>query len=123
MLWAFGRFGELEEGGSRLVLDSETYLAQKIQSSYPAVMEYTEALRKQGVHCELVPLVEEGWRTPKGTLRKAGWLMRVSFDDDAGGAAALEALQSYVAMLDGEYGTRAFRYYSKANMRVLGEGA
>jgi hypothetical protein len=122
MLWAFGRFGELEEGGSRLVLDSETYLAQKIQSNHSAVMDYFEALSEQGVHCELVPLVKEGWRTPKGTLRKAGWLMRVSFDDDAGGDAALEALRSYVAMLDGEYGKRAFRYFSKADMRVLGEG-
>ena len=37
-LWAFGRFGGLrEEGGLHLVIDGETYLAQKIQSNYSRV--------------------------------------------------------------------------------------
>jgi hypothetical protein len=120
MLWTFGRFGEPgEEGGSHLAIDSETYLTQKIHSSYSRVKDYFEALEEYGVHCEHVPLMEEGWLTPKGALRKSGWFLKLSFGDDAGGVPALRALQSYAARLDEEYGARAFRYFSKADMRVL----
>jgi hypothetical protein len=120
LLWAFGRFGELkEEGGAHLVIDSETYLAQKIHSSYSRLKGYCKALEGYGVHCEHVPLEEEGWLTPGGALRKEGWYMKMSFDDDAGGASTLEALGSYIAKLDEKYGERAFRYFSKADMRAL----
>jgi len=120
MLWTFGRFGETrEEGGSHLAIDSETYLAQKIQSSYLRVKDYFKALEECGAHCEHIPLAEEGWLTPKGALRKGEWFMKLSFDDDAGGVPALRALQSYAARLHEEYGERAFRYFSKADMRVL----
>jgi hypothetical protein len=120
LLWVFGRFGELkEEGGSHLVIDSETYLAQKIHSSYSRVKDYCKALEGYGVHCEHVPLAEGGWLTPTGALRRRGWCMKMSFDNDAGGASALNALQSYAARLGEEYGQRAFRYFSKADMRVL----
>jgi hypothetical protein len=120
ILCAFGRFGELkEEGGPHLVMDSQTYLAQKIHSSYSRVKDYFEALEEYGVQCEHVPLVEKGWLTPSGALRKGGWYMKMSFDDDAGGVSALEALRSYAARLDEEYGTRAFRVFSRADMRIL----
>jgi len=122
MLWAFGLFGELkEEGGSHLVIDSETYLAQKIHSSYSRVKDYFKTLEGYGVHCEHVPLTEEGWLTPGGALRRGGWFMKMSFDDDAGGVSALEALQSYAARLDERYGGRAFRYFSRGDMGVLSE--
>lgn len=121
ILWTFGLFGEpREEGGLHLVIDSETYLAQKIHSSYSRVKDYFKTLGEYGVHCEHVPLVEEGWLTPTGALRKRGWFMTMSFDDDAGGVPALRALQSYAVRLREEYGARAFRYFSKADMRVLG---
>jgi len=121
LLWAFGLFGELEEKGSpHLVIDGETYLAQKIHSSYSRVKDYFKALEEYGVYCEHVPMMEKGWLTPGGALRKRGWLMRMSFGDDAGGVSALKALQSYTARLHEEYGQRAFRYFSKADMRVLG---
>ena len=122
ILWAFGRFGKFrEEGGSHLAIDSETYLAQKIHSGYSMVKDYFKALGEYGVRCEHVPLTEEGWLTPKGALRKNGWFMKLSFGDDAGGAPALRALQSYAARLHEEYGERAFRYFSKADMRVLSQ--
>jgi hypothetical protein len=122
ILWTFGRFGEHEEeGGSHLAIDSETYLAQKIQSSYLQVKDYFKTLEEYGVHCEHVPLVEEGWLTPKGALRKGGWFMKLSFGDDAGGVPALKALQSYAARLDEEYSARAFGYFSRADMRALGQ--
>ena len=103
------------------MVDSETYLAQKIQSNYSRVKDYFKVLEEYGVHCEHVPLTEDGWSTPKGALRKGRWFMKMSFGDDAGGAPALKALQSYAARLDEKYGKTAFRYFSKANMRVLGK--
>ncbi len=123
LLWTFGLFGEFkEEGGSHLVVDSETYAAQKIPSSsdYSRVVKhYFRTLEDYGVHCKIVPLMESGWLTPGGALRKKGWLMKMAFDDSAGGVAALKALRSYTAKLSEEYGKRAFRYFSKADMWVL----
>jgi hypothetical protein len=121
MLWAFGRFGEFkEEGGSHLVIDSGTYLAQGIHSGYSRLKDYCKALEKYGVRCEHVPLKEEGWLTPTGALRKEGWFIKMSFEDDAGGVSALDALRSYTTRLE-EYGEKAFRYFSKADMQILGE--
>jgi hypothetical protein len=120
ILWAFGLFGELEEeGGPHLVIDGETYLAQRIHSGYSRVKDYCKALEEYGVRCEHVPLAEEGWLTPMGALRKEAWFMRMSFGDDARSVSALKALRSYTARLHEEYGERAFRYFSKADMRVL----
>lgn len=120
MLWTFGLLGELqEEGGADLVIDGETYLAQKIQSNYTRVKDYFKALEEHGVHCAHFPLTEEGWLTPAGALRKEGWFIKMSFGDDAGGASAQKALQDYAAKLDAKYGKRAFRYFSRADMRVL----
>jgi hypothetical protein len=120
ILWAFGRFGEPgEEGGPHLVIDSETYLAQKIQSNYSTLMDYFDTLGEYGVHCEHVPLTEAGWLTPGGALRKGGWFIRLSFDGRAGGVPALEALQAYAARLDEWHDRNAFRYFSRADMRVL----
>ena len=120
MLWAFALLGERgEAGGPHLVIDGETYLVQGIHSSYSRVNDYLQELGEHGVHCEVVPLVEEGWLTPGGALRKLGWIMKMSCDDDAGGLSALEALRSYSAQLHEMYGKNAFRYFSKADMRVL----
>ena len=121
LLWACGLYGEpAGEGDPSLVLDSETYLAQKIDSDYGKLAVYFDALAECGVHCEHVPLVDDGWRTPRGTLRNKGWLIRISFAGKAGGAPALEALRTYAAALDQAYGKDAFRRFSRADMRVLG---
>ena len=120
MLWASGLHGELKKkGGSHLEIDSETYLAEKIQSSYSKAKDYLKTLEKYGVHCEHVPLKEKEWLTPKGSLRKDNWYMKMSFGKDAGGASALRALQKYTTKLSKKHGKNAFRYFSKADMRVL----
>ena len=120
LLWALGLYGEpAQEGSPHLVLDGEAYLAQKIESNYSKLKGYLETLAEHGVHCEHVPLIEEGWRTPAGSLRKTGWLLKVSFGDEAGGTASLEALRSYAARLDEQHGKGAFRRFSRADMRVL----
>jgi hypothetical protein len=122
LLWAFGLHGEpAQEGNPGLVLDAQTYLAQKIESDYAKLQDYFETLAECGVHCEHVPLVEKRWRTPRGTLRKEGWSIKVSFGDETGGTAVLEALCSYAARLDEQHGKEAFRRFSRADMRVLRE--
>jgi hypothetical protein len=123
MLWAFGLSGERDdEGGARLVIDGKTYLEQKIHSGRDRAEEYFEALANFSVRCELVPEPDARWLTPTGALRKQGWSMTLSFDDEAGGEAALKGLQRYAVALDEAYGKQAFRRFARADMRVLGEG-
>ena len=57
--------------------------------------------------------------TPMGWLRNKGWYMKMSFADNVGGTSALKAFKKYVTTLDEEYGKSAFRYFKKADMRVL----
>jgi hypothetical protein len=120
ILWAFGRFGECrDEGGPHLVLDSETYLAQKIHSNYPRVLDYLGTLGEYGVRCEHIPLAEEGWLTATKALRRQGWYMRMSIDEDAGGVPVLKALREYTARLDEAFGRGAFRRFSRVDIQVL----
>ena len=119
ILWAFGCFGELdEEGGPHLVLDSEAYLAQKIHSNYLVLKDYCKTLGDYGVRCEHVPVEAEGWLTPTKALRKSGWHLTMSFDEDAGGVPMLEALRAYTTKLDEAFGKNAFRRFSRADMGV-----
>ena len=51
LLWAWGLHGEPDEvGGHALILDSETYLAQKIDSDYSKLEGYFETLAQYGIH-------------------------------------------------------------------------
>jgi hypothetical protein len=54
-------------------------------------------------------------------LRDKGWFVKLSLDREAGGLAVLNALKSYVTRLTEQYGKKAFRHFSSADMRVLGE--
>lgn len=120
ILWAFGRFGELKkEDESHLVLDSETYSSQKISSYYSKVQDYFRLLEKYGLHCEIVPLQEKGWMTPTGALRNTGWLMKLAIDEKIGGGLTVKALKNYALKLNEKYGKNTFRYFSKADMRIL----
>ena len=126
LLWTFGLFGELkEEGSAHLIIDSETYSAQKLTPQWSKVKLYLEIIKECGVHCEVIPVAKD-WLLPSGWIRskRAGdkvvpWYMKMSFDDKAGGVSALKALKRYTARLDEKYGKRAFTYFSKADMRVL----
>ena len=51
----------------------------------------------------------------------AGWIMKMAFGDEAGGVAALRALRTYTSRLSEEYGEKAFRRFSRADMQVLSE--
>lgn len=115
IMWAFGRFGEFaEEGGSHLVIDGKTCGARAEFKSI--VRKRDNALHGTAAQCFGI-LREHGVRGEHVPLGK-GWLLKMSFDDEAGGAPALKALKSYAAKLE-EYGEEAFKRFSKADMRVL----
>jgi len=125
LLWSFGLFGELkEENGSYLVMDSETYYAQKLTGHLRTVVMNLGFLKRHGVQGEIVSLTKEkygqkGWLTPMAWLRKEGWLLKMSFDDKAGGGPALKALQDYVAILNEKYSEKALKYFKKVDMNSL----
>ncbi len=76
------------------------------------------------MHCEFVQLDDaprKGVTTGTGYLREKGWVMKMSFDESAGGVAALKALKTYTTKLDEKYGKRTFGYFSNVDMRVLSE--
>lgn len=120
MLWAFGLKGDLKKKGRQhLQMDSETYLAQKINSDFAHLRSYFELLKKHGAICKHVAMKEKGWLTPKGALRRGGWHLELSFLKKAGGAPALKAVQKYTSQLDKKYGKKAFRYFTRADMRIF----
>jgi len=120
ILWGFGRYGKFTEGNDPyLMLESQTYLEQKIHSYHSKVIEYFKTLKTVGVYCEIVPLIEKEWLTPTGGLRKDGWFMKMSFGKKAGGLTALKSLIKYTVKLNKKYGKDAFRYFSRADMKIL----
>jgi hypothetical protein len=125
LLWTFGLYGELkEENGSRLVMDSKTYYAQKLPGHLRTVALNLELIKRYGAQGEIVSLTKEkygkkGWLTPMAWLRKKGWFIKMSFDDKAGGGPALRALKDYAAKLDEIYGQKALKYFKKADMWCL----
>jgi hypothetical protein len=61
------------------------------------------------------------WLTPTNALRKSGWYMVMSFDEDVGGVPVLDALRTYAVRLDEVYGKDAFGRFSRADMQMLGD--
>lgn len=131
LLWIFGRFGKLkEENGAHLSVDSAKYVANRGSEAQLGNWAFVRTVvfkgfPEHGVHLELVPLnarTEKDYATPSGWLRNKGWVMMLRFDATAGGESSLKALQLYAHRLDEAYGKGAFRYFSDADMRVLGGG-
>lgn len=128
LLWAMGQYGEIdEEDGCQLVLDGRTYgskrecswlVRKRDNSFYGAVKQATNLLQDYAVRCEFVPLED-------------GWLLKLEFDEEAGGEVALKALKKYVVGLSDQYGEpvyagscrlkgKAFESFAKADMRLVG---
>jgi hypothetical protein len=128
LLWAMGQYGEIdEEDGCQLVLDGRTYgskrecswlVRKRDNSFYGAAHQAAKLLHEYAVHCEFIPLED-------------GWLLKLEFDEEAGGEVALKALKKYVVALSDQYGEpeyagscrlkgKAFESFAKADMRLLG---
>jgi hypothetical protein len=124
LLWTFGTAGEWQTQGAELVIDDRDWRAQKLPGQHMRVTRLLETLGERGVRCNLVPLGED-WLLPSGWLRHrsqtwdAGWQVTLSFDQAAGGEGALRALASYSQALDGQLGSKAYRRFAQADVRVL----
>jgi len=129
-LWILGRFGDLKiENGVHLIVDAKTYIdnrgGEKTLATWSFVNDVIITILSEfGVPCERVMLKgvkEKDLTTSGGYLRSKGWIMMMTFDENAGGVNALKALQTYVEKLDEKYGKKAFRYFSDVDMQVLSE--
>ena len=127
-LWILGNYGEFEKAKStHLVVDAETYQASRGREKTLAIWSFVEdvvfkVLAEFGVCCERVALkgvMTEDLTTGTGYLRKRGWIMRMSFEEQIGGVAALKSLQTYAKKLDKKYGSRAFQRFREADMKLL----
>lgn len=125
LLWAFGLHGKFEEEKSpSLILDSETYSDQKLTGHMAKLDLYFEKLKEYGIHCEYIPLPDEqqdkkGWMTPMGWLRKKGWFLKIILDDSTGGIITVQALKNYTRRLYEQEGSKAFRHFKSADMRIF----
>jgi hypothetical protein len=129
-LWIFGNHGKFEkEKCAHLVVDAGTYIANRGGEKTLAIWAFVEGtvfkvLSEFGVCCERAALKgvrEEDLATGTGYLRSKGWVMRMSFEEKIGGAAALKALQTYVRKLDGKYGAKAFQRFRDVDVQILFE--
>ena len=126
LLWTYGLYGKFTNNDKCLTINSLDYTKEKNQSMYPKLVEYFTLLKKYGVNLKLTPLIEKGWLTPTGGLRvRIGrkenliWIMTLSFDSNIGGKDGLVALGKYSKKLLSRYGEKAFKYFSKADMKLL----
>ena len=127
LLWVVGLHGELmDEHGSQIVLDGATsgsrkecgWMVRKRDNSFDGpTLEAAGFLKDLGVRVEFAPL-------------KKDWLLKLSFEEAAGGDAALKALMRYITTLVEKHGEpiyagrtrlkgQAFALFSKANMWSL----
>jgi len=119
ILWAVGSLGTLMEKNGIVELDSLTFISQKINCMYSGLLEYIADLKKYDVHCEVIPLVEKGWITPMGALRKTGWKFRLKFGDALNGAETLKIFLEYARKLQSRYGPKAFKLFKMADLSVM----
>jgi len=127
-LWILGRYGKLsKDKNGNLVADAKTYIDNRDAEKTLAIWSFVKdtvfkVLSDLGARCERVALEgvkDEDLTTGTGYLRNKGWIMQMSFDKKIGGAAALEALQTYTARLGKKYGKKAFQHFSDADMQIL----
>ncbi len=111
------------------MVDARTYEGNRGSEKTLAIWFFVKetvfkVLSEFGVCCERVALKgvkEEDLATGTGYLRSKGWIMKMSFEEEIGGTAALKALQAYTRKLEEKYGKKAFKHFSDANMQILSE--
>ena len=128
LLWILGRHGKLsKEKPACLVVDAKTYIDNRGTEKSLAIWTFVKdtafkALSDFGACLERVALEgvkDKDLTTGTGYLRNKGWTMKMSFDKKIGGAATLEALQTYEAKLNKKYGKKAFQHFQDADMQIL----
>lgn len=125
-LWELGFHGEFMNKGTQLVLDGRNYedkwMIRKYDTTLHAYITQSFRIFKElGVHGEFEK------------SEKKGWLLRLFFDERAGGKPALKIFKEYVTALTDKYGEPVYagntRYkgeamtrFSRADMRFLCKG-
>ena len=127
-LWILGRDGKFErDENAPLVVDAIAYLANRGSEKTLAIWSFVrdtvfKVLSEFGVSCQravLKGVKEEDLVTGTDYLRSKGWVIKMSFEERIGGAAALKALQTYARKLDEKYGKKGFQYFQRADMLIL----
>lgn len=127
-MWILAAYGKFEEkNGAHLVVDSETYLANRAKEKTLSIWSFVEdvvfkVLAEFGIYCDRVVLegvAIDDLTTGTGYLRNRGWTLRMSFEEKVGGTAALKAMQSYAKRLNKQYCARGFQYFRQADMTIL----
>jgi len=119
ILWTMGNYGIYKKDCSYIELDSKTFLFQKIHSMYNTLLEYFNDLKNADIYCEIIPLVEKGWLTPLGGLRKEGWIIRLSFGESLKGNETLRKFKDYILNLNNRYGNKAYRLFKRADLSMM----
>ena len=121
ILWAAGSRGTLLEKDGVVELDSLTFLSQEISCMYSGLLDYFTELKKYDVHCEITPLVEKGWLTPMGALRKTGWKFKLKFGETLNGTATLVIFLEYARKLQARFDNKAFKLFKIADLSVMND--
>lgn len=117
ILWTIGFYGVFKKDS--LELDAKTFLSQKITGMYNYLREYFKELENSGIHCEIIPLIDKGWLTPMGGLRKEGWFIKFAFGENLKGVKTLNLFKNYIQKLDKKYGKQGFRHFNNADLSIM----
>ena len=129
-LWMLGNYGKFEnENTAQLVIDAKTFLANRGSEKLLAIWSFLKdnvfrVLSEFGVFCERIALKgvkETDLVTGTDYMRYTGWVIRMSFEENGGGSAALMALQTYARKINKQYNKKGFQHFQDADMRVLAE--
>ena len=119
LLWATGSYGNYNKDENYIELDSNTFMSQKIQGFYHVLLDYLKELKKYDIHGEVIPLIEKGWLTPMGGLRREGWIFRLKFGDSLMGEEPLFVFQDYIKKLNTIYGAEAYKKFTTADLSIM----
>jgi hypothetical protein len=119
ILWVVGNFGIYNKSHGYIEIDSNTIMTQKIHGMfYNVLLDYINDFKKYDIHCEIVPLIEKGWQTPLGGLRKEGWVFRLKFGDLLG-TETLQIFKDYTTHINTKYGNKAFKIFNTADLSIM----
>jgi hypothetical protein len=119
ILWATGCYGIPGCDYRFLELDSNSFMSLKLQGMYSILTDHLYELRKYDVYGEVVPLIEKGWLTPMGGLRKQGWVFRLKFGESLKGIETLNVFKNYVSKLNLKYGNKSYRIFSRGDLSIM----
>jgi len=128
-LWIIGNQAIYKKEEQTILLDAKPFIKNRFSETALGAWSYMEnfvlkKFKEFGIICEFIQLSKEkigpkGWITPTGALRDRNWQMKITFTEELSGNETFQALQFYTRKLDKEYGKHSFRYFAKADMRVL----